>query len=428
MAESPASLTYFSEGDLEALFTTISNDEHSEDESEPFSSISSLPSRLTIPLSLRATYTDWNPLQAFRELVQNWRDGIIASFDLAEEDFHVERECNVVVGGAIEIVYKVPRPSHSPMDWLGYIRFRSRGQGGTVEITNFNATLHPWHLDMGGTSKKGTTNQAGAHGEGLKVALLALMRASANHKVRCRSGGFNWTFNFAKNGRLVARLNRISDSAATKEKARTHAKSGGLSLSLSPAAKGDVQFIIGEPHNGRSDYGTPTKRQLVTKEAFEAWTRAALFLENPTPDEMVKTSSGDLLLGQRFRQRLYLKGLFLSEDSAGRLASVTNMPLRYGYNFSTGTKNRERQSLAGAYEESATILDIWAKAVAKRPDLVGALSDMLNTTHVEYADVAGAAQKIGKTTTRALMAYLQRDNDSEGGCDRWLLSPNERRD
>ena len=44
---------------------------------------------------------------------------------------------------------------------------------------------------MGGTSKAGNKNQAGAHGEGLKLALLVLMRGEQNHCVRCRSGGFN---------------------------------------------------------------------------------------------------------------------------------------------------------------------------------------------------------------------------------------------
>ncbi|KAK3173880.1 hypothetical protein K4F52_010383, partial [Lecanicillium sp. MT-2017a] len=186
MAESPSQLTHFSESEFDSVFTAISNDEQSEDELEPFSSINSLPNRLTISLSLRATYTDWNSLQAFhiQSLIASGvarRDGIITSFDLAEDDFRVERECNVI-GGATEIIYKVPSPNSRPKEWLGYIHFRPRGRGGIVEITNRNATLHPWHLDMGGTSKKGRTHQAGAHGEGLKVALLVMMRANENHK------------------------------------------------------------------------------------------------------------------------------------------------------------------------------------------------------------------------------------------------------
>lgn len=282
------------------------------------------------------------------------RDGIIASFDLAEGDFAVECERNVV-NGYSETLYKVPRPNSQPKEWLGFIHFKPQGKDGVVEITNRNATLHPWHLDMGGTSKSGAGNLAGTHGEGLKVALLVLMRGSQNHKVRCRSGGFSWTFNFTKYGRLVVRLNRLSDKAASRPRL------GKTLLPFCPDAKSDVQFVLGEPHYGRSDLGIPTRRNLISPETFAAWTEAALFLQNPSPDELVTTASGDLLIGQRFRGRLYLKGLLLSEDTTSRWASVTNKPLRYGYNFAAGTTNRERQSVAGAYEESATILDIGPK-------------------------------------------------------------------
>lgn len=52
--------------------TSLSKEEQSEDDWEPISTVSSLPDRQTISLSLRATYTKWNPREAFREIVQNW--------------------------------------------------------------------------------------------------------------------------------------------------------------------------------------------------------------------------------------------------------------------------------------------------------------------------------------------------------------------
>ncbi len=101
-------------------------------------------------------------------------------------------------------------------EWLGYIRYKSMDGQGTIDITNRSATLQPWHLDMGGTSKAGDAHQAGAHGEGLKVALLVLMRSPQNHAVRCCSGGFVWRFNFTTRGRLVARLRRMKPEAILK--------------------------------------------------------------------------------------------------------------------------------------------------------------------------------------------------------------------
>ncbi|KAM0744660.1 hypothetical protein ACQRIT_000044 [Beauveria bassiana] len=393
-----------------------------DDSDSDFPTVNSLPDRQTISLSIRAAYTDWNPREAFRELVQNWRDGIIASFALPEKEFVVE--CERRIGnGCIEIIYKVPRPNSKPKEWLGFIHYKADGKGGIVEITNRNATLHPWHLDMGGTSKSGSGNLAGAHGEGLKVALLVLMRGSRNHKIRCRSSGFSWTFNFTKHGRLVARLNRMSAEAIGRLESQVRSKPEETLLPFCPNAKSDVQFVLGEPHHGRSDLGVPTRRNLIKQNDFEAWTEAALFLQEPSPDELVKTGSGDLLIGERFRQRLYLKGLLLSEDTPQRRASVTNKPLRYGYNFAAGTTNRERQSVAGAYEESATIIDIWSKALVLRPELASELSLMLNSKQ-HYADVDGATTCIGRKTAQVLRSYLWEHSEQR----MWYYSPEEKRD
>lgn len=49
-------------------------DDYSEESDPDFDllSVKSLPDRQTISLSVRAAYTNWNPREAFRELVQNW--------------------------------------------------------------------------------------------------------------------------------------------------------------------------------------------------------------------------------------------------------------------------------------------------------------------------------------------------------------------
>jgi hypothetical protein len=177
---------------------------HSDD---PDITLASIEWSKTINFSIRANYTNWAPREAFRELVQNWdvpfvfpcclrgvanpwarirRDGIIRSFHLAERDFHVVRE-EKTSDRDTEIVYRVPRPgSDDAKESLGYVRFKGGRDGsGTIEITNRSAMLQPWHLDLGGTSKAGDAHQAGARGEGLKVALLVLMRGFQNHSIKC---------------------------------------------------------------------------------------------------------------------------------------------------------------------------------------------------------------------------------------------------
>ena len=151
------------------------------------------------------------------------RDALIKSFHIPEDQFHVERkESNT--GRNIDICYTVAKSASGSQqkEIVGYIRFNGRkdtkGEGytGTVEITNRRATLQPRHLEMGGTTKKNRPEQAGAHGEGLKLALLVMMRGEQNHKVRCHSGGFSWGFDFTNLGKLVARVSRMKDARVRK--------------------------------------------------------------------------------------------------------------------------------------------------------------------------------------------------------------------
>ncbi|KAH6632518.1 hypothetical protein F5144DRAFT_603256 [Chaetomium tenue] len=131
---------------------------------DPEITLSSIAKSKTISFSIHANYTGWKPREAFRELVQN-------------------------------------------------CRYKGHNGEGTIDITNRSATLQPWHLDLRGTSKADDDDQAGAHGEGVKLALLVLMRGMQNHSVRCRSGGFNWKFNFTTRGRLIAHLHRMAPEA-----------------------------------------------------------------------------------------------------------------------------------------------------------------------------------------------------------------------
>lgn len=149
-------------------------------------------------------------------------------------------------------MYKVPRfGADDSKEWLGYIRYKGRHGEGTIDITNRSATLQPWHLDLGGTSKADDDDQAGAHGEGLKLALLVLMRGMQNHSVRCRSGGFNWKFNFTTRGRLVARLHRMAPEAIRKAEDQARRLSQRTLLPFGTNPELDVQFVIGETHAGR---------------------------------------------------------------------------------------------------------------------------------------------------------------------------------
>ena len=253
---------------------------------DPEVTLESIEKGKTINFSIRANYTNWAPREAFRELVQNWyplslpfdlalltinkrrRDGIIRSFHLAEKDFCIVRREKTSSRGT-EIIYLSFRVSvdNDEKEWLGYIRFSTKAGNdspGTVELTNRAATLQPRHLDLGGTTKKYDASQAGAHGEGLKLALLVLMRGGQNHSVRCRSGGFNWRFNFSTTGRLVCRLRRMTPQAIERAVDQARRLSERTLLPFAAQPKGDVQFVIGETVKGRDQRGNSVQRRGVT--------------------------------------------------------------------------------------------------------------------------------------------------------------------
>lgn len=144
----------------------------------------------------------------------------------------------------------------------------------------------------------------------------------------------------------------------------------------------------------------------MEQEAFEAWTKAALFLHKGGDGGIISTDAGDLLTDPDLCGRIYLKGLLLSESLPRRSASITSLPLRFGYNFARGYTNRERQSVESAEEEARGILNIWSKALNAKPEVVSELNALLNTTEPNYADMAGAKINMNFETATRLKEYL----------------------
>ncbi|KAI1378277.1 hypothetical protein F4677DRAFT_466073 [Hypoxylon crocopeplum] len=368
--------------------------------------LNAINGKWTINSAIVSTYaTQWTIIEAFRELVQNWRDGIISSFQMAESDFYLTLE-----ESDEEIVYTASSSSYSSQSlaprYLGYIRWSLRDGVGTVDITNRSATLQPWHIDMGGTSKLDDGSQAGVHGEGLKIALLVLLRQPQNHAVRCQSGGFSWVFDFTSQRQLAVHLTKMTQAEITAEFSKAMNETNHSLLPIAALPNADVKFIIGSKAAGFDEKGMLTTRNEVTRADFKKWTRAALFLQNIDNEQIVKTSKGDLILDPRFSGNVYMKGLLLGESQPGRSASITGKLLRYGYNFAAGETNRERKAIASANEESHAIFTIWDEALLTHGHLVERLHELLNTKRVKHADVTNAYEFLLKGTEERLAAYL----------------------
>jgi hypothetical protein len=198
----------------------------------------------------------------------------------------------------------------------------------------------------------------------------------------------------------------MSPESIHKAEDRAQRLSQRTLLPFAAKSAGDVQFVIGEGHKGRTERGELIKRSPVSRENFDAWTKAALFLYDAQDGAIISTNRGDLLTDPQLRGNIYLKGLLLSESTPVRSASITNQALKFGYNFASGTTNRERQSVAGADEESRTILAIWARVLTAKPEMVRELSDMLNISEPLYADVSGARHHMNIETSSMLKEYL----------------------
>ncbi|KAI8966872.1 hypothetical protein F5Y11DRAFT_7300 [Daldinia sp. FL1419] len=365
----------------------------------------------------------WGPAEAFRELLQNWRDGIVKSFGIAEDSFRVIRkeEIDTIVYVAFGARHSKKRKTEIS-ECLGYIRWFRRGEVGTVEVVNRNATLQPWHLDMGVISKQGDTRQAGERGEGLKIALLVLLRRPQNHAVRCYSGGCSWIFDFTGRQRLTAKITPMRRDEIEKVHTQTSndVKNARIPITVSPEE--DVQFFIGGEGIGWDrNRGPRMVKNQVSKRQFKRWTKSALFLQSFSTGEIVRTGKGDLILDDRFCGSIYLKGLLLKEFNNDESASITGKKLRYGYNFADGVVNREKVFVADAWYESTAILDIWGSAFRLQSNLVEKFHELLNSDQPEYADVSQAEYHVTSDMTSHIKTYLLEEFK-----DRWLYSAKER--
>lgn len=344
------------------------------------------------------------------------RDAIVASNDISLADLCIHRE-EASAGRTTEIVFKAFERGADRSDvnqCRGFIRFDGRDGAGTVEITNLRASLQPWHLQIGGTSKRGDEDQAGAHGEGLKLAALVFMHSNQNNHLRCQSTGFNWNFNF-RNECLAVTVHRIDLS----RKAAGQPQKSILKIATPEVvADKDVQFIIGENRGGRNEKGIQVKRGPVQQTTFESWTKVALFLTQLDNEDggTISTFHGDLLTAENLRGNIYLKGLLLSDGTKFPSASVSGNPLWFGYNFKDGQTNRERESVATAFAESKAMCQILSAAVKTKPEMIGALVDILNTTEPEYADVAAPEKYWSREVGLLIRSYLLK----EGFSDRWF--------
>jgi len=208
--------------------------------------------------------------------------------------------------------------------------------GGTLIVENEGCFLPHEALLFGHTTKSDRTDTIGKFGEGLKLGVLALVRAG--HAVRIRSGSEVWTPYIAQSEKFKAKVLVFNVESGRVAKSRVRVEVDGIS-----------------------------------EDQYDELRRNFLFLSPPGENKVV-TNHGSLLLGFTYVGKLYVKGIY-----------VQSMPgLRFGYDLTRDvTVDRDRK-IVYTWDLNWRMREIWRLALAKRPDL---LTDFQSLLEEESADM-----------------------------------------
>lgn len=237
---------------------------------------------MKIELSISEPYApDWGVWEGVRDLAQNVRDAVVMHG--CEQEFKYEPATKTLT---------------------------MRSSGVTIDASK---------LLLGETSKRGFEEAAGQYGEGLKIAMLALVRAKID--VVLRTGDQSWT-------PLIERSNRFNGMRVLKIQTARR------------TFKNEVCVIL----------------KGIEPEDWDVYRRRLLFVEPPEESEAIKTARGTMLLAPRYRGKLYAHGIYVCD--------VVNM--RYGYDLHYVKVDRDRK-MADSWEiQSETTLVKIAAAKQRR--------------------------------------------------------------
>lgn len=249
---------------------------------------------MKIELTIKTDYLpNWGLWEGVRELVQNAKD--------AETEFGVEAQMNV--------------------------RYRKDTQ--TLVIENGGTVLPHEALLLGHTSKSHRDDTIGQFGEGLKLGVLALVRAG--HKVKIRSGSEVWVPAIVTSEKFSAEVLAFTIYAGRKDEHRVQVEVSGI-----------------HPNE------------------WELFKNRFLFLQQLKRDYVVSTSIGRLLLDPDSIGKVFVKGILVS----------TLPKLRYGYDLSHADIDRDRK-MVDPFDMNWKLQGIWNEVLNDRPDLTGEYATLL---------------------------------------------------
>lgn len=235
---------------------------------------------------------------------------------------------------------------------------------GTLRIENEGATLSREALLFGTSSKADRSDMIGKFGEGLKLGVLALVRSGRTVKIR--TGAEVWSAYIARSERYDAEVLHFEIKGGNEDKRRVRV---------------EISDVDAVEWNG-------------LRERF-------LFLTKFKKDERVETGRGDLLLSDRFKGQVYVKGIYVQTDP--RLSA--------GYNFNNATVDRDRKMING-WDLEWESARVWELSVGQRPDLLEPFFQMMLDNKPDVTGIAHNASSASQDVqTKIAKAFEKKFGD-----------------
>lgn len=286
---------------------------------------------MRIELTIKTTYMpNWDIYEGIREIIQNGKD--------AETEFNAP----------LQVRHKVDTK--------------------TLIIENEGCTIPHEALLFGHTTKIGRGELIGKFGEGLKLGLLALVRAGYETKVR--SGSEVWIPRIERSDKFDADVLAIYIESGRQPKER-------------------VQVEISN----------------ISKEEWDLLKPCFLFLNKKQKSEYrVDTYHGALLLHEKDIGKIYVKGIF-----------VENHPkLTVGYDLTRDVEiDRDRKMIA-QYDLEWRKLVIWRDSMLERKELVAKYLGMIldNAADIASLDTYQAKELPNEVKEQAVAQFKARHGDN----------------
>ncbi|PNP78308.1 hypothetical protein FNYG_08254 [Fusarium nygamai] len=301
--------------------------------------------------------------ESFCELLRWWKDKIMESSGMQLTDFDVvmkKRANHYDAKIPAEIAFTAQDRSGKP---LGYVHFMNKrdGKGGIVTVAVRDVTpLQPSMVVPDDERPKEPQDVRFTHRSelGLGRVVLNFLGAGTNHAVTCRTRGHRYRFNYGTLGQLMAFVTIMNHDTINKFR-RSTVPQGSRYVPFQPHPETDSIFNIGpDKEVGRSGRGKYIYRSTVTPREFNIWCECALFLQGIKDDDIVKTEMGDLILDPKSRGKIYFKSFLLSDTTRRGYASLSERPLRFGYNILYGTPDEMMKHMSSLEEECRAIMTI----------------------------------------------------------------------